>query len=184
MDLIITILPVVTKNLPISPRFTPYNFLSRCKFSPLTTRQPMVEFYLLTFPHFPLRKNKILLYHSKTEIPSTLYYVSFKPGLGFNIFLFHVIQENYKIVLNRSVAHLMGGRLTFPHKKNISYVRSTRVPSGQNIGRSIALATFEGRWRPPSSVFASPPPLTAVLLPVVHPNEFGARNEILPRELE
>ena len=44
MDLIITILPVVTKDLPISPRFTPYNFLSRCKFSTLTTRQPMVEF--------------------------------------------------------------------------------------------------------------------------------------------
>ena len=26
MDLIITILPVVTKDLPISPRFMPYNF--------------------------------------------------------------------------------------------------------------------------------------------------------------
>ena len=26
MDLIITILPVVTKDLPISPRFTPYDF--------------------------------------------------------------------------------------------------------------------------------------------------------------
>ena len=58
MDLIITILPVVTKDLPISPRFTPYNFLSRCKFSTLTTRQPMVEFYLLTFPRFPLRKKE------------------------------------------------------------------------------------------------------------------------------
>ena len=57
MDFIITILPVVTKDLPISPRFTPYSFLSRCKFSTLTTRQPMVEFYLLTFPRFPLRKN-------------------------------------------------------------------------------------------------------------------------------
>ena len=58
MDLIITILPVVTKDLPISPRFTPYDFLSRCKFSTLTTRQPMVEFYLLTFPRFPLRKKE------------------------------------------------------------------------------------------------------------------------------
>ena len=48
MELIIAILPVVTKDLPISPRFTPYNFVSRCKFSTLTTRQPMVEFYLLT----------------------------------------------------------------------------------------------------------------------------------------
>ena len=41
-----------------STRFTPYNFLSRCKFSTLTTRQPMVEFYLLTFPRFPLRKKE------------------------------------------------------------------------------------------------------------------------------
>ena len=29
MDLILTILPVVTKNLPISPRFTPYYFFYR-----------------------------------------------------------------------------------------------------------------------------------------------------------
>ena len=28
MDLIITILPVVTKDLPISPRFTPCNFFT------------------------------------------------------------------------------------------------------------------------------------------------------------
>ena len=31
-------------------------FLSRCKFSTLTTPQLMVEFYLLTFLRFPLRK--------------------------------------------------------------------------------------------------------------------------------
>ena len=60
MDLIITILPVVTKDLSISPRFTPYGFIivSRCKFSNLTARQPTVEFYLLTFPRFPLRKKE------------------------------------------------------------------------------------------------------------------------------
>ena len=63
MDLIITILPVDTKDLPISPRFTPYNFLSRCKFSTLTTRQPMVEFYLLAFPRIPLRKKEHKSYY-------------------------------------------------------------------------------------------------------------------------
>ena len=47
MDLIITILPVDTNDLPISPRFTPYDFLSRCKFSNLTTRQ------WLNFTYFP-----------------------------------------------------------------------------------------------------------------------------------
>ena len=67
MDLIITILPVVTKDLPISPRFTPYNFLSRCKFSTLTTRQPIVEFYLLTFPRFPLRKKEHKSYLGKNR---------------------------------------------------------------------------------------------------------------------
>ena len=67
MDLIITILPVVTKDLPISPQFTPYNFLSRCKFSTLTTRQPMVEFYLLTFPRFPLRKKEHKSYFGKNR---------------------------------------------------------------------------------------------------------------------
>ena len=67
MDLIITILPVVTKGLPISPQFTPYNFLSRCKFSTLITRQPMVEFYLLTFPRFPLRKKEHKSYFGKNR---------------------------------------------------------------------------------------------------------------------
>ena len=68
MDLIITILPVVTKELPISPRFAPYDFLSRCKFSTLTTRQPKVEFYLLMFPRFPLRKKEHKSYFGKNRI--------------------------------------------------------------------------------------------------------------------
>ena len=67
MDFIITILPVVTKHLPISPRFTPYIFLSRCKFSTLTTRQPMVEINLLMFPRFPLRKKEHKSYFGKNR---------------------------------------------------------------------------------------------------------------------
>ena len=42
-------------------------FLSRCKFSTLTTRQPMVEFYLLAFPRFPLRKKEHKSYFSKNR---------------------------------------------------------------------------------------------------------------------
>ena len=52
MALNAAILPVVTKDLPISPRFTPCEFLSRCKFRTLTTRQPMVEFNLLAYSRF------------------------------------------------------------------------------------------------------------------------------------
>ena len=43
-------------------------FLSRCKFNTLTTRQPMVEFYLLTFPRFPLRKKEHKSYFGKNRI--------------------------------------------------------------------------------------------------------------------
>ena len=67
MDFIITLLSVVTKDLPISPRFTPYDFLSRCKFSTLTPRQPTAEFYLLTFPRFPLRKKEHKSYFGKNR---------------------------------------------------------------------------------------------------------------------
>ena len=42
-------------------------FLSRCKFSTLTTRQPMVGFYLLTFPCFPLRKKEHKSYFGKNR---------------------------------------------------------------------------------------------------------------------
>ena len=44
-------------------------FLSRCKFSTLTARQPMVEFYLLTFSSFPLRKkdNKFCFDKNRTH---------------------------------------------------------------------------------------------------------------------
>ena len=42
-------------------------FLSRCKFSTLTTRQLMVEFYLLTFPRFPSRKKEHKSYFGKNR---------------------------------------------------------------------------------------------------------------------
>ena len=42
-------------------------FLSRCKFSTLTTRQPMIEFYLLTFPRFPLRTKEHRFYFGKNR---------------------------------------------------------------------------------------------------------------------
>ena len=74
MSLIITILPVVvTKDFPISPRFTPYDFLSRGKFSKFTTRQPimMVEFYFFKFPRFPLRKKEHKFFFKLVRIELT-----------------------------------------------------------------------------------------------------------------
>ena len=58
MDLVITILPMDAKDLPISLRFTPYEFLSLCKFSNLTTRQPRVEFLLTRVPTLSVTKGR------------------------------------------------------------------------------------------------------------------------------
>ena len=51
MDLIIIILPVVTKYLHISPRFTPYDVSSRCKFSNLTTRTHVPALFVTKEEH-------------------------------------------------------------------------------------------------------------------------------------
>ena len=58
----------VTKDIPISPWFSSYDFLSRCKLSTLTTRQPMVGFCLLTFSRFPRQKPKSKSCFEKTRI--------------------------------------------------------------------------------------------------------------------
>ena len=98
-----------------------------------------------------------MIFHINTEYPAILYNVSFVPGLRGHIFSFHVVQEHQEKVLNRGGAHLVNGRLTFLRKENGSYIRATRVHSGQNVGRRIALATFDGRPPPSSSVFSSSP---------------------------
>ena len=51
----------------LSPVHALHFFLSRCKFSTLTARQPMVEFHLLTFPRFPLRKKEHKSYFGKNR---------------------------------------------------------------------------------------------------------------------
>ena len=69
MDLIITILPVVTKDLPISPRFTPYDFFiaMQVQHSYNSSTNEWLNFYLLTFPRFPLRKKEHKSYFGKNR---------------------------------------------------------------------------------------------------------------------
>ena len=67
MDLIITILPVVTKDLPISPRFTPYIFFIAMQVQHSYNSSTNVEFHLLTFPRFPLRKKEHKSYFGKNR---------------------------------------------------------------------------------------------------------------------
>ena len=94
--------------------------------------------------------------HSRTDYPVTLYDVSFVPDLGFNLFSFHVVQEKHEIILHKTGAHLLGGRLVFPRKCNGSSLRATRVLPGGNANASTALATIN-IVEPPSHRSDGPP---------------------------
>ena len=83
-----------------------------------------------------------LVLHSRTDHPVTLHDVSFVPDLGFYLFSFHVVQEKHEIILNKTGAHLLNGRLVFPRRRNGSSLRVTRVMPGAHASASNALATF------------------------------------------
>ena len=55
-----------------------------------------------------------LVFHSRTNHPVTLHGVSFVPDIGFNLFSFHVVQDKHEIILIKTGAHLLNGRLVFP----------------------------------------------------------------------
>ena len=88
-----------------------------------------------------------LLLHSRTDHSVTLHDVSFVPDLGFNLFSFHVVQEKPEIILNKTGAHLLGGRLVFPRRSTGSSLRATRVLPGGHANASTALATFSVSWK-------------------------------------
>ena len=114
-----------------------------------------------------------LVFHSRTDYQVTLHNVSFVPDLGFNLFSFHVVQEKHEIVHNKTGAHLLGGRLVFPRRRNGSSLRATRVLPGSHANANNALATFVEP--PPHSLdepLSGPPfplPYSTVTPPVVHP---------------
>ena len=84
-----------------------------------------------------------LVFHSRTDHPVTLYDVSFVPDLGFSLFSFHVVQEKHEIILNKTGAHLLNGRLVFPRRRNGSFLRATRVMPGTHASAINALATLQ-----------------------------------------
>ena len=113
-----------------------------------------------------------VVFHNRTDYQVTLHNVSFVPDLGFNLFSFHVVQEKHEIILNKTGAHLLGGRLVFPRRRNGSSLRATRVLPGSQANANNALATFV---EPPPHSFdglpsgpPSPVPYSTVTPPVVH----------------
>ena len=109
-----------------------------------------------------------LVFHSRTDHPVTLHDVSLVPDLGFNLFSFHVVQEKHEIILNKTGAHLLGGRLVFPRKSNGLSLRATRVLPGGHASANTALATFAD---PPSHGSDGPPSpvkYSGITSPVAH----------------
>ena len=109
-----------------------------------------------------------LVFHGRTGHPVTLHDVSFVPDLGFNLFSFHVVQEKHEIILNKTGAHLLGGRLVFPRRCNGSSLSAIRVLPGGHADASTALATFAN---PPSHGSDGPPsllPYNSVTSPAAH----------------
>ena len=109
-----------------------------------------------------------LVFHSRTDHQVTIHDVSYVPDLGFNLFFFHVVQEKHEIILNRTGAHLLGGRLVFPRRSNGSSLRATRVLPGGHANANAALTYFV---IPPSQRNNGPPspvPYHSVASPVAH----------------
>ena len=95
------------------------------------------------------------MFHRRINYSVTLNDVSFVPDLGFNLFSFHVVQEKLDIILNKTRAHLLGGRLVFTRRCNGSSLRATRVLLGRNANASTALSSF---IEPPFHGSDGPPP--------------------------
>ena len=124
-----------------------------------------------------------MVFHSRTEYPSTLYDVSFAPDLGLNLFSFHVVQEKHDFFLNRTGAHLLRGRLAFPRRCNGSSLHATRVLPGRNANASTALATFA---ESPSQRSDGPPsllPSSSVASPVAYQNKSGVSSSCRTRNV-
>ena len=109
-----------------------------------------------------------LVFHSRTDHPVTLHGVSFVPDLGFNLFSFYVVQEKHEIILNKTGAHLLGGRLVFPRRSNGSSLRTTRVLPGGHANASTALATFADSPSHRSDGSPYPVQYSDVTSPVAH----------------
>ena len=64
------------------------------------------------------------------DVVVTLREVSFVSGLWYELMSFNMIQETEDIVLNKTGAHILRGRVRFDKEKNGNYVQATRVARG------------------------------------------------------
>ena len=69
-----------------------------------------------------------VIFYGHTEVRYTLFYVSYVPGLGFNLYSLHAIQRTYVVVQGTAGTHKIGTGLAFPRGTKGSCVRGSRLP--------------------------------------------------------
>ena len=89
-----------------------------------------------------------MVLHCDEDVVVTLGEVSFVPGLWYELMSFNIIQETEDIVLNKTGAHMLRGRVHFDKEKNGNYVQATRVARGSRGPPAMVAAVMRpGRQR-------------------------------------
>ena len=89
-----------------------------------------------------------MVLHCDEDVVVTLREVSFASGLWYELMSFNIIQETEDIVLNKTGAHMLRGRVRFDKEKNENYVQAPRVAKGSRGPPAMVAAVMRpGRQR-------------------------------------
>ena len=81
-----------------------------------------------------------MVLHCDEDVVVTLREVSFVPGLWYELMSFNIIQETEDIVVNKTGAHMLRGRVRFDRRKTAT---TCRLPGWRRV-----LAALLPWWRP------------------------------------
>ena len=85
--------------------------------------------------------------YCEQDVGVTLTNVAVLPGLAFDIMSFNRMQERLEIILNRTWASVLGGRVRFGN-----FIQATRVPHDDARPQPPAMVAAMVRPGPPSSM--------------------------------
>ena len=89
-----------------------------------------------------------MVLHCDEDVVITLREVSFVPGLWYELVSFNIIQETEDIVLNKTGAHMLRGRVRFDKERNGNNMKATRVARGSRGPLAMVAAVMRpGRQR-------------------------------------
>ena len=89
-----------------------------------------------------------MVLHCDEDVVVTLREVSFVPGVWYELMSFNIIQETEDIVLNKTGAHMLRGRVRFGKERNGNYVQATRVArDSRGPPATVAAVMRPGRQR-------------------------------------